>query len=161
MADNLLLLYLGWEGVGVCSYLLVGFWYQNSANGQAARKAFIVTRIGDTAMALGLFLLFTELGTLDIQAMVGAANETWQVGDNVASDCLSAIAWWCRGQVSSVATAYLAARCDGWPDAGQCADSCGHHGDCGCLFNCPHPWTVFTGPRGHDGGGIDWYQPRH
>ena len=80
MADNLLLLYLGWEGVGVCSYLLVGFWYQNSANGQAARKAFVVTRIGDTAMALGLLLLFTELGTLDIQAMVGAANIEWQVG---------------------------------------------------------------------------------
>ena len=80
MADNLLLLYLGWEGVGVCSYLLVGFWYQDSANGQAARKAFVVTRIGDTAMALGLFLLFTELGTLDIQAMVGAANIEWQVG---------------------------------------------------------------------------------
>ena len=80
MADNLLLLYLGWEGVGVCSYLLVGFWYQDSANGQAARKAFVVTRIGDTAMALGLLLLFTELGTLDIQAMVGAANSEWQVG---------------------------------------------------------------------------------
>jgi NADH-quinone oxidoreductase subunit L len=83
MADNLLLLYLGWEGVGVCSYLLVGFWYKNSANGQAARKAFIVTRIGDTAMALGLFLLFTELGTLDIQAMTTVAKETWQVGDNM------------------------------------------------------------------------------
>ena len=83
MADNLLLLYLGWEGVGVCSYLLVGFWYQNSANGQAARKAFIVTRIGDTAMALGLFLLFTELGTLNIQALGVAANETWQVGDKL------------------------------------------------------------------------------
>tara|TARA_B110000027_G_scaffold1291_1_gene1085 strand:+ start:10860 stop:12722 length:1863 start_codon:yes stop_codon:yes gene_type:complete len=80
MADNLLLLYLGWEGVGVCSYLLVGFWYQDSGNGQAARKAFVVTRIGDTAMALGLLLLFTELGTLDIQAMVGAANIEWQVG---------------------------------------------------------------------------------
>jgi NADH-quinone oxidoreductase subunit L len=83
MADNLLLLYLGWEGVGVCSYLLVGFWYQNSANGQAARKAFIVTRIGDTAMALGLFLLFSELGTLNIQALGVAANETWQVGDKL------------------------------------------------------------------------------
>ena len=80
MADILLLLYLGWDGVGVCSYLLVGFWYQDSANGQAARKAFVVTRIGDTAMALGLLLLFTELGTLDIQAMVGAANIEWQVG---------------------------------------------------------------------------------
>lgn len=83
MADNLLLLYLGWEGVGVCSYLLVGFWYQNSANGQAARKAFIVTRIGDTAMALGLLLLFTELGTLHIQSMVDVANESWQVGDTL------------------------------------------------------------------------------
>ncbi|MGB2359933.1 MAG: NADH-quinone oxidoreductase subunit L [Porticoccaceae bacterium] len=81
MADNLLLLYLGWEGVGVCSYLLVGFWYQNSANGQAARKAFVVTRIGDTAMALGLLLLFTELGTLNIQGMMGAAEQQWQVGD--------------------------------------------------------------------------------
>ena len=83
MADNLLLLYLGWEGVGVCSYLLVGFWYQNSANGYAARKAFIVTRIGDTLMALGLFLLFTELGTLDIQALGDAAKDKWQVGDSM------------------------------------------------------------------------------
>ena len=83
MADNLLLLYLGWEGVGVCSYLLVGFWYQHSANGHAARKAFIVTRIGDTAMALGLLLLFTHLGTLDIQAMMGKANQVWEVGENI------------------------------------------------------------------------------
>jgi NADH-quinone oxidoreductase subunit L len=84
MADNLLLLYLGWEGVGVCSYLLVGFWYQDPANGAAARKAFIVTRIGDTAMALGLFLLFAELGTLNIQAMTGIAAERWLPGDSMA-----------------------------------------------------------------------------
>ncbi|MFT5693662.1 MAG: NADH-quinone oxidoreductase subunit L, partial [Oceanicoccus sp.] len=83
MADNLLLLYLGWEGVGVCSYLLVGFWYQNPSNGQAARKAFIVTRIGDTAMALGLFLLFSELGTLDIQAMGEIAKTKWATGDTM------------------------------------------------------------------------------
>ena len=83
MADNLLLLYLGWEGVGVCSYLLVGFWYRDPENGKAARKAFVVTRVGDTAMALGLFLLYTNLGTLDIQAMMVAANSTWQVGDTL------------------------------------------------------------------------------
>ena len=62
LADNLLLLYLGWEGVGLCSYLLIGFWYNDPANGRAARKAFIVTRIGDTAMVIGLFLLFSEAG---------------------------------------------------------------------------------------------------
>ncbi len=83
MADNLLLLYLGWEGVGTCSYLLVGFWYRDPANGRAARKAFIVTRAGDAAMALGLFLLVTELGTLDIQPMMAAAKDTWQVGDTL------------------------------------------------------------------------------
>lgn len=80
MADNLLLLFLGWEGVGMCSYLLVGFWYTNPANGAAARKAFVVTRVGDALMALGLFLLFTELGTLDIQSLLNAANSEWQVG---------------------------------------------------------------------------------
>jgi NADH-quinone oxidoreductase subunit L len=80
MADNLLLLYLGWEGVGVCSYLLVGFWYRDPVNGKAARKAFVVTRVGDTAMALGLFLLFTELGTLDIQALMAAAGTSWPTG---------------------------------------------------------------------------------
>ena len=83
MADNLLLLYLGWEGVGACSYLLVGFWYRDPDNGRAARKAFIVTRVGDTAMALGLFLLFTELGTLDIQPLMAAANDRWQIGDTL------------------------------------------------------------------------------
>ena len=83
MADNLLLLYLGWEGVGVCSYLLVGFWYKDPANGAASRKAFVVTRIGDTAMALGLFLLFAHLGTLQIQPMLESANSKWVSGDAI------------------------------------------------------------------------------
>ncbi len=84
MADNLVLLYLGWEGVGLCSYLLIGFWYENSANGYAARKAFVVTRVGDTSMALGLFLLFAQLGTLNIQDMLHAAEAQWAVGSGLA-----------------------------------------------------------------------------
>jgi NADH-quinone oxidoreductase subunit L len=80
LGGNLLLLYLGWEGVGLCSYLLIGFWYSDPANGAAAQKAFIVTRIGDTAMAIGLFLLVTKLGTLDIQTLMRRAAEAWQVG---------------------------------------------------------------------------------
>jgi NADH-quinone oxidoreductase subunit L len=73
MADNLVLLYLGWEGVGMCSYLLIGFWYESPANCQAANKAFLVTRIGDTAMLIGLFLLFSELSTLNIPAILEQA----------------------------------------------------------------------------------------
>lgn len=84
LADNLLLLYLGWEGVGLCSYLLIGFWYRDPANGSAARKAFIVTRVGDTAMLLGLFLLFTSLGTVQIQDLMHRAPEQWAVGSTLA-----------------------------------------------------------------------------
>lgn len=85
LADNLLLLYLGWEGVGLCSYLLIGFWYHDPANGRAARKAFLITRIGDTAMAIGLFLLFSTLGTLAIQPLLQSASQTWVVGSAMAN----------------------------------------------------------------------------
>src|SRR5574341_283446 len=84
LADNLLLLYLGWEGVGLCSYLLIGFWYTDPANGRAARKAFIVTRVGDTAMAIGLFLLFTNLGTLNIRELMQLAPRQWPSDSTMA-----------------------------------------------------------------------------
>ncbi len=80
LADNLLLLYLGWEGVGLCSYLLIGFWYKDPANGYAARKAFIVTRIGDTAMAVALFMLFQYLGTVNIADILTQAPTHWTTG---------------------------------------------------------------------------------
>ncbi len=84
LADNLLLLYLGWEGVGLCSYLLIGFWYREPEYGVAAQKAFIVTRIGDTAFAVGLFILFTQLKSLSIQQVQTLAADAWPVGSNVA-----------------------------------------------------------------------------
>jgi len=84
LADNLLLLYLGWEGVGLCSYLLIGFWYKEPENGYAARKAFIVTRIGDTAMILGLFLLLISFGTLNIQDLMQQASGRWAAGSPLA-----------------------------------------------------------------------------
>jgi len=77
LGDNLLLLYLGWEGVGLCSYLLIGFFHMDPANGYAARKAFVVTRVGDTALAIGLFLLFREFGTLEIEALLASASAAW------------------------------------------------------------------------------------
>ncbi len=83
LGDNLVLLYLGWEGVGLCSYLLIGYWYRDPANGEAARKAFIVTRVGDTSMAIGLFLLFKHLGTLQIQELMHNAATQWQVGSSL------------------------------------------------------------------------------
>lgn len=84
LADNLVLLYLGWEGVGLCSYLLIGFWYDKPSNGYAARKAFVVTRVGDTSMAIGLFLLFSQLGTLNIQEILTLAPAQWSNGSGIA-----------------------------------------------------------------------------
>ncbi|MEY4643083.1 MAG: NADH-quinone oxidoreductase subunit [Pseudomonadota bacterium] len=77
LGDNLLLLFMGWEGVGLCSYLLIGFWYTDPHNGYSARKAFVVTRVGDASMALGLFLLFVSVGTLDIQEAMQVAQTDW------------------------------------------------------------------------------------
>jgi NADH-quinone oxidoreductase subunit L len=84
LADNLVLMYLGWEGVGLCSYLLIGFWYEEEKNGYAARKAFIITRVGDTAMAIGLFMLFMSFNTLNIQEILTQAPQTWTVGSQAA-----------------------------------------------------------------------------
>src|SRR5260221_202033 len=80
LANNLVLMYLGWEGVGLCSYLLIGFWYTEEKNGYAARKAFIVTRVGDTALAIGLFVLFQNFHTLNIQAIATQAPQLFSVG---------------------------------------------------------------------------------
>jgi len=62
LGENLLILFVGWEGVGLCSYLLIGFWYTDDEKASAGKKAFIVNRIGDAGFLLGLFLLFWSLG---------------------------------------------------------------------------------------------------
>ena len=72
LADNVLLLYVGWEGVGLCSYLLIGFWFEKKSASNAAKKAFIVNRIGDFAFLLGIFLLTSTVGSLT----VGQINES-------------------------------------------------------------------------------------
>ena len=73
LGDHLALLFLGWEGVGLCSYLLIGYYYQNPANGFAAIKAFTVTRVGDVFLLIALFLIYQQFGTLNIAEVVAAA----------------------------------------------------------------------------------------
>lgn len=80
LADNYLLLYLGWEGVGLCSYLLIGFYYKERKNGAAAIKAFTITRIGDVFLAIGLFLIYYNTGTLNIQAVNQNVTEFFVAG---------------------------------------------------------------------------------
>ncbi|MEX2598086.1 MAG: NADH-quinone oxidoreductase subunit L [Dehalococcoidia bacterium] len=79
LADNLLVLYVAWELVGLCSYLLIGFWYERRSAAEAAKKAFITTRIGDVGLLIGILLLVVEGGTFDIlelMSTLGTMNET-------------------------------------------------------------------------------------
>jgi len=75
MADNLLLLYISWELVGVCSFLLIGFYWEKRSATEAAKKAFITTRIGDVGLLIGIILLWREAGTFNIQEIIQHAEE--------------------------------------------------------------------------------------
>jgi NADH-quinone oxidoreductase subunit L len=74
LADNFLLLYIAWELVGVCSYLLIGFWYERRSAAEAAKKAFITTRIGDVGLLIGILLLFNATGTFDMSTIFHIAQ---------------------------------------------------------------------------------------
>ena len=75
MGSNYLILFIGWEGVGLCSYLLIGFWYENKEYGKAARKAFIMNRIGDLGLLIGIFLIATQTNALDYLSVAQNASK--------------------------------------------------------------------------------------
>ena len=79
VSDNFLQLYFGWEGVGLCSYLLIGFWYKKESANNAAIKAFLVNRVGDFGLAIGIFLIFIFFGTLNY-------NEVFQLVSKFSND---------------------------------------------------------------------------
>jgi NADH-quinone oxidoreductase subunit L len=86
LADNYLLLYLGWEGVGLCSYLLIGFWDDRPVAASAAKKAFVTTRIGDSAMLLGVVLIWVHFGSLDFGTVLAGATDPTSVAGTVPSE---------------------------------------------------------------------------
>jgi NADH-quinone oxidoreductase subunit L len=81
-------LFVGWEGVGLCSYLLIGFWFSEKANADAGRKAFIVNRIGDFGFLIAMFLLYANLGTLDFAGVNAAAQGLGMGSALVTAICL-------------------------------------------------------------------------
>ncbi len=73
VADNYLVLYVGWEGVGLASYLLIGFWYHKPSAATAAKKAFVMNRVGDAGLAVGMFVMFSTFGTLSYAGVFAGA----------------------------------------------------------------------------------------
>ena len=74
LADSLPLLFVGWEGVGFCSYILIGYWFTDRERADSGKKAFIVNRIGDAGFLVGIFLIFVTFGTLDFRTVSEAAS---------------------------------------------------------------------------------------
>ena len=142
LGNNLLLLLLGWEGVGLCSYLLIGFWYRDPANGRAARKAFIVTRVGDCALMVGIVLAVHAAGHAADSGSDAARFRAVALGIHLGACGGSLAVGRCRGQIGADSAAGVVARCDGWPDANQRADPRGHHGDGGRLSDRAHARSV-------------------
>src|SRR3989449_7969619 len=91
LGSNFLVMFVGWEGVGLCSYLLIGYWYEKKSASDAGKKAFITNRVGDWGFILGVFLIYYTFGTLDFRAVQNAAAampiETGQFGV-LSSICL-------------------------------------------------------------------------
>ena len=82
MGSNYIMLFIGWEGVGLCSYLLIGFWYKNPEYNKSANKAFIMNRIGDLALLLGIFLLYLRFSTFEYNRI---SHEAMEIANDIAS----------------------------------------------------------------------------
>ena len=85
LANNYLLMFVGWEAVGVCSFLLIGFWYERKSASDAASKAFIVNRVGDAGFLLGLFLMWSTLGSFRFAEVFGRAEQDLAAGSAIAT----------------------------------------------------------------------------
>ena len=133
LANNYALLFVGWEGVGLCSYLLIGFYFQKKSAGDAGKKAFIVNRVGDAGFILGMLLMFSLLGTvrfLDVNAALRSGHfHAETAGFGVLSVHGAAVVHRRDRKVRAVPAVCLAAGCHGRPHSGVRFDSRRDHGD--------------------------------
>ncbi len=132
LANNYLLLYVGWEGVGLASYLLIGFWFERPSAADAGKKAFLVNRIGDFGLALAIMFIWTTLGTLQFSEVfaAGARGLGRQRGRHHRDPAHAAGG---HRQERTDSTLRLVAGRDGRPDAGLGPDPCCDHGDRRCV----------------------------
>ena len=102
LGASLPVMFIGWEGVGLCSYLLIGFWYENREFSNAGKKAFIVNRIGDAGFLVAMFLLFVTFGTLDFVPIFGQAPETLERGGLLVTGITLLLFLGCAGKSAQI-----------------------------------------------------------
>jgi NADH-quinone oxidoreductase subunit L len=102
LGSSLPVLFVGWEGVGLCSYLLIGFWYQDKANADAGKKAFIVNRIGDFGVMIAMFLIFWSIGSLEFTDIASRAPTAFAVGGGLVTVITLALFLGCAGKSAQI-----------------------------------------------------------
>ncbi len=150
LGANFLMLFVGWEGVGLCSYLLIGYDYHKKFAADAGKKAFVVNRIGDFGFILGIFGVFALFGSLDFVKVFGAAaGSPSAYTPYLTADLPSPVRRRVR-QVRAVPALRLAAGRHGRADAGLRADPRRHDGHGRRLHGRPLQRVLPPGPAGHD-----------
>ena len=132
LGANLLVLFLGWEGVGLCSYLLIGFWFTKEAPPNAGLKAFLVNRVGDFAFLIGLLLLARSFGTLALETILARAPRELVPGGTLVTGIALLLRRGDRREIGPDSAPCLAAGCDGRADRSRPLD---------------HAATMVTAPR--------------
>ena len=154
LANNYALMFVGWEGVGLCSYLLIGFYFQRHSASTAANKAFIVNRIGDAGFLLGTAYhrVVLRLGAVHAGECDRAQRQVpdWRSLDHRG---LPVPVYWSLRQVGAVPVVCLAAGRDGRPDAGVGTDPRGDHGDCRRVHGGALERAVRAGSECDEDGG--------
>ncbi len=102
LGSSLPVLFVGWEGVGLCSYLLIGFWYQDKANADAGKKAFIVNRIGDVGVMIAMFLIFWSIGSLEFTEIAKRAPEALAIGGTLVTAITLFLFLGCAGKSAQI-----------------------------------------------------------
>ena len=102
LGANFAITFVGWEGVGLCSYLLIGFWYENQDFASAGKKAFVVNRIGDFGFLIGMFLIFVHFGTLGYAEVFAAAPATLAYGGVVVTAITLFLFLGCTGKSAQI-----------------------------------------------------------
>jgi NADH-quinone oxidoreductase subunit L len=102
LGANFPMMFIGWEGVGLCSYLLIGFWYNVKANADAGKKAFIVNRIGDFGFLIAMFLIWTAVGSLDFTAVFNRAPEVFRMGGPIITMITLFLLLGCTGKSAQI-----------------------------------------------------------
>ncbi|GIV43844.1 MAG: hypothetical protein KatS3mg035_0967 [Bacteroidia bacterium] len=137
LGDNLVVLFLGWEGVGACSYFLIGYWFTDMEKAKAAQKAFVANRIGDFALLTAMFLIYSTTGTLTFREFVytGFDPVTLKMDLLISIYCSD---W----QISSDSFVCMVTRRYGRSYACFCFDSCRYNGNLWYLFDCKNELDV-------------------